>query len=101
MSTTLGFVRNDWDLLKVVAAGDWVLVTNNSVEFRGRYRRIELHPGVVFLLPAVRGLEQVRLFEAALDHLERQPDLIIWPWTCRWMSRDAPRWPSTIFPDVE
>ena len=66
----------DWDLLKVVADDDWVLVTNNAVEFRGRYRRIELHPGVVFLLPAVRGLEQIRLFEAALSHIERQSDLI-------------------------
>jgi predicted nuclease of predicted toxin-antitoxin system len=44
----------DWDLLRVVAAQDWVLVTNNAIEFRGRYREIELHPGVVFLLPAVR-----------------------------------------------
>ncbi|MGI4978203.1 MAG: DUF5615 family PIN-like protein [Janthinobacterium lividum] len=65
----------DWDLLRVVAEQDWVLVTNNAIEFRGRYGRIELHPGVVFLLPAVRRAQQMRLFEAALDHVRSHPDL--------------------------
>lgn len=36
--------EKDWDLLNVVAKSDWVLVTNNAIEFRGRYRRVELHP---------------------------------------------------------
>ncbi len=45
---------SDHELLWVLAEHDWVLVTNNAIEFRGRYRKIELHPGVVFLLPAVR-----------------------------------------------
>lgn len=66
----------DWDLLRVVAAQDWVLVTNNAIEFRGRYREIELHPGVVFLLPAVRRDAQLRLFEAALEHVQDYPDLV-------------------------
>ena len=65
----------DWDLLKIIAEQDWVLVTNNAIEFRGRYGTIELHPGVVFLLPAVRRPEQVRLFTAALDHARHHPDL--------------------------
>lgn len=68
--------ETDWDLLRVVAAQDWVLVTNNAIEFRGRYRAIELHPGVVFLLPAVRRDAQLRLFEAALEHVQSQPDLV-------------------------
>jgi hypothetical protein len=51
-------------------------VTNNAIEFRGRYRDIELHPGIVFLLPAVRRAEQVRLFEAALDHIQSHADMI-------------------------
>ncbi len=66
----------DWDLLRVVAAQDWVLVTNNAIEFRGRYREIELHPGVVFLLPAVRREAQIKLFEAALDHVRDHLDLM-------------------------
>jgi hypothetical protein len=53
-----------------------VLVTNNAIEFRGRYRQIALHPGVVFLLPAVRREAQLRLFVAALDHVRKHPDLV-------------------------
>ena len=68
--------ETDWELLKVVIDQDWVLVTNNAFEFRGRYRRIELHPGVVFLLPAVRRFEQVELFVAALKHLETDADIV-------------------------
>ena len=66
----------DWDLLVVVAERDWVLVTNSAIEFRGRYRAIELHPGVVFLLPSVRRPDQIRLFEAALDHLQADADTV-------------------------
>lgn len=68
--------ETDWDLLRIVAAQDWVLVTNNAIEFRGRYREIALHPGVVFLLPAVRREAQMQLFEAALDRVRGQPDLV-------------------------
>ena len=68
--------ETDWDLLKVVAERDWVLVTNNAIEFRGRYREIELHPGVIFLLPAVRRTDQVRLFQAALDHVQVHADMV-------------------------
>jgi predicted nuclease of predicted toxin-antitoxin system len=68
--------ETDWDLLKVIAEQDWILVTNNAIEFRGRYKDIGLHPGVVFLIPAVRRPEQVRLFESALDYIWAQPDLV-------------------------
>ena len=59
------YIETDRDLLKVISEQDWVLVTNNAIEFRGRYREVELHPGVVFLLPAVRRPDQVRLKLAA------------------------------------
>jgi predicted nuclease of predicted toxin-antitoxin system len=68
--------ETDWNLLKVIAEQDWILVTNNAIEFRGRYREIELHPGVVFLVPAVLRAEQVRLFGAALDYVRARPDMV-------------------------
>lgn len=68
--------EKDWDLLRIVENDNWVLVTNNAIEFRARYRRIEVHPGVVFLAPSVRGSDQVRLFEAALDHVPLMSDLV-------------------------
>jgi hypothetical protein len=67
--------ETDWELIRVVAQGDWVLVTNNVIEFRGRYGEIDLHPGVVFLVSTVRRVQQIRLFEAALDYVSRHPDL--------------------------
>ena len=66
----------DWTLMELVARDDWVLVTNNAVEFRGRYRKVEIHPGVVFIVPNVRRAGQIELFEAALDEVRRSPDLI-------------------------
>lgn len=62
--------------MEEVARSDWVLVTNNAVEFRGRYRQIDLHPGVVFILPNVRRPQQIELFQAALSDIEADPDLI-------------------------
>jgi predicted nuclease of predicted toxin-antitoxin system len=68
--------EKDWELLKIIEKEDWVLVTNNAIEFRGRYRHVEIHPGVVFLLPSVRGPQQVRLFEAALEHVKTTSELV-------------------------
>jgi predicted nuclease of predicted toxin-antitoxin system len=67
---------SDWSLLAIIDAEDWVLVTNNAVEFRGRFRRIELHPGVVFIVPSVPRAGQMALFAAALDEVDRDPDLV-------------------------
>src|SRR5271156_1164887 len=66
----------DWDILKVVAEEDWILVTNNAFEFRGRYKRLEVHPGVVFLIPTVPRLQQIELFSAALDAISESPDMV-------------------------
>ena len=66
----------DWNILEVIERNGWILVTNNAVEFRSRYRRIELHPGVIFLVPSVRRRQQLLLFEAALGELAINPDLI-------------------------
>ncbi len=59
--------ETDWDLLKVIAEQDWVLVPNNAIEFRGRFREVELHPSVIFLLPTVRRMEQLDDRDAALQ----------------------------------
>lgn len=66
----------DWDILKVVAEEDWILVTNNAFEFRGRYQKLEMHPGVVFLIPSVPRLQQVELFSAALDAIGKSPEMV-------------------------
>jgi predicted nuclease of predicted toxin-antitoxin system len=65
----------DWNILEVVKNGGWVLVTNNAIEFRSRFRATEIHPGVIFLLPSVRREQQFQLFEAALDEVAVNSDL--------------------------
>jgi len=67
---------SDWSLLAVVEAEGWVLVTNNAVEFRGRFKRLQVHPGVVFIVPSVPRAGQLELFGAALDEVDRNSDLI-------------------------
>lgn len=65
----------DWNILEIIERDSWVLVTNNAVEFRSRYRATKIHPGVIFLLPSVRREQQLMLFEAALDDVVVNPDL--------------------------
>ena len=74
----LGLVSiKDWDLIDTIIDGNWTLVTNNAIEWRGRYRSsttLLIHPGVVFVIPNVRRLEQQRLFAAALSWVAGQQD---------------------------
>ena len=57
-------------------ANDFALVTNNARDFRRIYSGLELHPGLVLLLPEIVAAEQTRLFALVLDRVEREPDLI-------------------------
>ena len=65
----------EWNILEIAEKHGWVLVTNNAVEFRSRYRAIKIHPGVIFLLPSVRREQERILFKAALDDIVINPDL--------------------------
>ncbi|MCI0429918.1 MAG: hypothetical protein L0210_05175 [Rhodospirillales bacterium] len=77
MSSISGWPRKrDWALLTVVRDGDWVLVTNNAVEFHRRYARLAIHAGVVFIRPSVRRAQQLELFGAALADIAAEPDII-------------------------
>ena len=68
--------ERDWDLLTVVRDGDWVLVTNNALEFQRRYARLAIHAGVVFIRPSVRRAQQLELFGAALADIAAEPDIV-------------------------
>ena len=71
----------DWDLMPVLIAGDFTLVTKNAVDFRGAkadpgskglFKNQPLHAGLVCLNGPV-GMDlamQKELFEAALNKLE-------------------------------
>jgi hypothetical protein len=78
----------DWELLEVILDGDWTLVTRNAYDFRGpatapgtrgEYAKAELHAGLVCLNAPQEGFDldqQLELFSAALDELDRDPDLV-------------------------
>ncbi len=55
---------------------DYVLVTNNGRDFRRIYASLDLHPGLVVILPTVKLGIQTGLFGAVIDWAATQPDLI-------------------------
>ena len=66
----------DWEIIKILVEEDWVLVTNNAIEFRGRFEKLDVHPGVVCLVPSVPRSAQIELFSAALDVIDQYPDMV-------------------------
>lgn len=68
--------QRDWDLLTIIRDGDWVLVTNNAMEFHRRYARLAIHAGVVFIRPSVGRTQQLELFGAALTDITAEPDIV-------------------------
>lgn len=71
----------DWNLVPIVVAGDYTLVTKNSVDFRGApdnpgekglYKDVELHPGLI-CRNGPKGMDldmQIELFDIALDEID-------------------------------
>lgn len=79
--------KKDWELKPIILDGDWTFVTKNSVDFRGprdkpgskgQYADVAIHAGLVCLNgPPGMDLDmQVELFDAALDALEEDVDLV-------------------------
>ena len=67
----------DRDLLPLAVTGDYVLVTNNRADFLRLYRAVDLHPGLIIILPSVSIAGQRTLFALALDAIEaRGGDLV-------------------------
>lgn len=66
----------DWTLLRMALDGDYVLVTNNASDFRALYRRADLHPGLIIIVPQVPRMEQISLFRIALEVIETRSDII-------------------------
>jgi predicted nuclease of predicted toxin-antitoxin system len=59
----------DWNVARFASDGDFVLVTNNAIDFRRLYARQPLHSGLIIIIPNVSRVEQRRLFRGALDEL--------------------------------
>lgn len=57
----------DHNLRSVIAAGDFTFVTNNRRDFLSLYKLLDIHAGLIIILPNVRKAGQLQLFALALD----------------------------------
>ena len=64
----LGF--SDRSLLPQIVGGDFTFVTNDRRDFLRLYKYVEVHAGLLIILPSVRETAQVDLFLSALDAIE-------------------------------
>jgi predicted nuclease of predicted toxin-antitoxin system len=55
---------------------DWIVVTNNGIDYRALYRAMEVHPGLIIILPSADREDQVRLFKAVLELIAGEQDMI-------------------------
>lgn len=64
-------------LLPQIIGGDFTFVTNNRRDFLRLYRPLELHAGLLIIVPVAKRDGQIAMFLAALDAIEeRGPDLV-------------------------
>jgi predicted nuclease of predicted toxin-antitoxin system len=66
----------DWALVEFALQADFAFVTNNARDFRRLYKRVELHPGLLIIVPQGRYELQISLFRKILDHIESHPDTV-------------------------
>ena len=66
----------DRNIATLAAERDYVVVTNNRRDFLRLYAELEVHNGLIIIVPAVLRAAQRRLFEIALDTAEQQDSLI-------------------------
>jgi len=58
---------SDRMLAAQIIGGDFTFVTNNARDFLRLYRGVDVHAGLLVILPSARKPDQLRLFAAALD----------------------------------
>ena len=61
--------KKDWELARRIVADEFTFVTNNRVDFIRLFAKMDLHAGLIVIVPnAVPSLQRA-LFEAAILHL--------------------------------
>jgi predicted nuclease of predicted toxin-antitoxin system len=64
----------DWNIASFAVANDYVLVTNNRRDFLRYYSGVDIHGGLIILIPSVRTEIQLCLFAKALDAVHDMAD---------------------------
>ena len=61
--------KPDWELAERIAKDEFTFVTNNRVDFIRLFGRMELHAGLIIIVPNAVPALQRALFEAAIMYL--------------------------------
>jgi predicted nuclease of predicted toxin-antitoxin system len=68
---------SDWNLASYALENDYIFVTNNRRDFLKEYAKIDLHNGLIIIVPDTKRADQQRLFAKVLDVVsERNDDLV-------------------------
>jgi hypothetical protein len=63
--------------VRFAVANDYIVVTDNRRDFLKEYAKLEVHAGLVILLPKATRHQQMTLFQKALDvYSARNDDLV-------------------------
>lgn len=66
----------DYSLMDIILGGDFLFVTNNARDFIKLFSKVDLHNGLVVIIPRARLAEQIDMFEAALIFIEGLSDTV-------------------------
>ena len=61
--------KPDWELAERIVKDEFTFVTNNCVDFIRLFARMELHTGLIVIVPNAIPALQCALFEAAIQYL--------------------------------
>jgi len=61
--------KPDWELADRIVKDEFTFVTNNRVDFMRLFGKMELHAGLIVIVPNVVPSVQRALFEAAIQYL--------------------------------
>ncbi|MBS1830837.1 MAG: DUF5615 family PIN-like protein [Acidobacteria bacterium] len=61
--------RKDWELAQRVIGDELTFVTNNRVDFVRLFNQMELHAGLIVIVPNVVPARQRALFDASIQYL--------------------------------
>lgn len=61
--------KPDWELAERIVTDEFTFVTNNRVDFLRLFERMEVHAGLIILVPNVVPAAQLALFEGAIRYL--------------------------------
>ncbi len=61
--------KPDWELAERILEGEFMFVTNNRGDFIALFRKMEVHAGLIVIVPNLAPALQRGLFQAAIQYL--------------------------------